>query len=107
MRYNPKKTKSMVVSRSRIIASGYDDLTLGSAEIEEVKSPRILEVTLNFKLTFEAPMREVVSKVARSLGVVHRAVKSFDCPRVLKSYFNAYVWYSKSYFNAYVWYSLV
>ena len=36
-------------------------------------------------------MREVVSKAARSLGPVGRAGKLFDCPRVLNSYFNAYV----------------
>ena len=30
----PKKTKSMVVSRSRTFAPDYDDLTLGGAELE-------------------------------------------------------------------------
>ena len=38
MRLNPRKTKSMVVSRSRTNAHGYGDLTLGSAELEEIKS---------------------------------------------------------------------
>ena len=34
-RLNLKKTKSMVLSRSRICALGYGDLTLGGAELEE------------------------------------------------------------------------
>ena len=47
MRLNPKKTKFMVVSRSSIIAPGYGDLTLGSAELEEAKCLRILRVTFD------------------------------------------------------------
>ena len=42
------------------------------------------------KLTFETHLREIVSKTARSPRVVCRAGKLFDCPRVLKSCFNAY-----------------
>ena len=42
MRLNPKNTTAMVISRSRIIASGYGDLTLGGAELEKVKSLHIL-----------------------------------------------------------------
>ena len=81
----------MVVSRSRTSAPGYGDLTLGGAELEEVKSLLILRVTFDPKLKFEMHFREVVSKTARNLGVVCRAGKLFDCPRVLKGCFNAYV----------------
>ena len=42
-------------------------------------------------------MRKVVSKAARSLGIMFRARKLFDCPRVLKSCFNAYVLSSLKY----------
>ena len=52
----------MVVSRSRIIAPSYRNLALGL---------RILGVTLDSKLTFETHLRELVSKAARRLGVVH------------------------------------
>ena len=38
MRLNPKKTNSMMISRSRISAPGYDDFILGRAELEEVKT---------------------------------------------------------------------
>ena len=64
MRLNPKKTKSMEVSRSRTIASGYDDLTLGGDEIKELQSLGILEITLVSNLTLEIHLREVVSKAA-------------------------------------------
>ena len=65
----------MVVSRSRTIAPGYGDLTLGGAELEEVKSLRILGVTLDSKLSNEIHLREVVSKATKCLGVVRRAGK--------------------------------
>ena len=90
MRLNYKKTKLIVVSRSRTYASGYGNLTLGCAELEEV-SLRILGVSYDSKLTFEIHLREAVSKAARTLSVVRRTEKLFDCPRELKSYFNAYV----------------
>ena len=51
----------------------------------------IFGVTLDSKLTFEIHLREVVSKAARSLGVIRRAGKFYHCPRVFKSCFNAYV----------------
>ena len=37
MRLYPKKTKSIVVSRSRTYAPDYGDLTLSATELEEVK----------------------------------------------------------------------
>ena len=81
----------MVVSRCRNYAPDYDNLTLGGVELEEVKSLRILGVPFNSKLTFETHLREVVSKTARSLGVVRRTRKLYDCSRALKNCFNAYV----------------
>ena len=67
---DPKKTKSMMVSRSRTSDPGYGDLTLEGAELEEVKSLCILGGTFDSKLTFEMHLKEVVSKAARNLGVV-------------------------------------
>ena len=91
MRLSLKKTKSMVVSQSRTVAPGYGDLTLGGVELEEVKSLRILVLTLDCKLTFEIPLCKVLSVAARGLGFVGGAGKLFDCNRVLKSCFNVYV----------------
>ena len=71
--------------RSQTYASCSDDLTLGSEELEEVKSLRILGVSFDSKLTFETHLCEVVSKAARSLAVVRWAGNLFDCSRVVKS----------------------
>ena len=90
MRFNSKKTKSMIASQSPIIAPGYDDLTLGGVELEEVKNLRILGTTLDSKLSFDTYLQEIVSKAARSLGVIRRAGKLLGCSRVLKSCFNPY-----------------
>ena len=65
----------MVVSLSRTSAPGYGELILGGAELEELKSLRILRVTLDSKLTFETHLREVVLGTARRLGVVRRTGK--------------------------------
>ena len=54
-------------------------------------SLRILGGNLDSKLTFQAHLRKVVSKVARGLGVVRQAGMLLDCPHVLKSCFNTYV----------------
>ena len=97
MRLSPKKIKSTVVSRSRTYGQCYGDLTLGDAEPDEVKSLRILRVAFGSKLTFEIHLHGVVSKTARSLGIVHRAGKLYDCPRVFKSCFNAYVFFILEY----------
>ena len=96
MRLNPENTKSMVVSRSRTIDSGYDDHTLGGAKLEEVKSLRILMVTLDSMLKFETHLREIVSKAASSQGIVQESYL-FDCLRVLKSCFTTYVLSSLKY----------
>ena len=63
------------------------------AELEEVKSLRIVAVTLDSKLTLEIHLRKVVSKTARSLSVVRRAAKLFACPLLLKSTFNVHCFF--------------
>ena len=72
-----------MVKRSRTIALGYGDLNLGDAELEVVKSLRILGVILASKLTFETHLRKVVTKTSRSFGVKRQAGKIFDCPRAV------------------------
>ena len=51
IRLNPRKTKSMMISRSRTCAPGYSNLTLDGEELEELKlkSLPILGVTLDPK----------------------------------------------------------
>ena len=55
----------------------------------------ILGVAFDLKLTFETHTCEVVSKAARSLGIVHWAEKC--CPHVLYGCFNAYVLFNLVY----------
>ena len=68
-------------------------LLVGGAGLEEVKRLHILGVSLDSKLTLETHLQEVMSKAARSLRVMLGARKLFDCPRLLKSGFNAYVFF--------------
>ena len=86
-----------MVSRSRTYDPGYGDLSFCGAEFKEVKCLRILRVWDLFEWSsvershIETYLSEAVSKAARNLCVVRRAGKLFDCKRVVKSYFNAYV----------------
>ena len=93
MRLNPRKTKSLLGSRCRIIAPGCSDLILGGAELVAVMSLSILGVTLESRLTCETHLWEVVSK---QLGVWESCTEQelFDCSSGLKSSFNAYVLFS-------------
>ena len=94
----------MVVSRPRIYASGYGNLTLQGDELQMLRSLHVLGVTFDSKLMFETHSHEVVSQAARSLGAVRRAGKLFDCPRALKNCFNTYALSSLEY-CASVWIS--
>ena len=87
MRFNSKKTKSMVISRYRTYAPGYVDLTLGSTNLKEAaKSLRILGVTCVLVLTFEIHLHEVVSKAARNSGdraLSRKVILLFTCAQEL------------------------
>ena len=85
MRFNHKKMKSTVASRSWTCVPGYDNLTFSGAELDELKRLHILRQTLHYKLAFVAHLHEVGSEAARILGAVLRARKLIVCPRVLKS----------------------
>ena len=91
LRLNLKNAKSMGVSRSRTDAPGYGILTLGGTELEEVKSLRILGVTLDSKLTFEAHLRQVVLNAARS--VKHKSyLIVLVCPRAVSIHMSCPSW---------------
>ena len=94
MRLTPGKTKSMAVSRSRTYAAGYDDLTLGSEELEEVKSLRILAVTFDSKLTLEIHLREAVPKAAKSLDALRRVGKLFLLSTCAQELFQC-IWFAQ------------
>ena len=68
----------------------YGVFTLDGAELKEVKSLRIFEVTLGSKLMFETYLSDAVLEASRNMGIVRQAGKLFYCLRVLKSCFIAY-----------------
>ena len=87
----------MVISRARKYARSYGDLILGGAELEKLRSLRILGVTINSKLTVKNHLREVTSKAVRSVCVMRRPGKLFDCSRVLKGCFKGHVSFNLEY----------
>ena len=85
-------------------APSYGDLALGVAELEEVKSLRILGVTLDSKLTFETYLREFVSKAARSM-VSCAEQESYSVVHVCSRAVSMHMFFQLSVFCAPVWIS--
>ena len=63
MLLNPKKSKDLVVSRSRTLYTPHGDLGLAGVPILTNPSLDILGVRFGCKLTFESHVRGVVSRV--------------------------------------------
>ena len=58
MRLNPKKAKSKLIIWSGTIAPGYGDLTLGGADLEELKSLHYLGLTYDSKWMLPPPLSQ-------------------------------------------------
>ena len=77
MKLNSAKTKTMIVSRSRIMEPVHPPLRVDDVHIAESDTLQILDVRFD-KLTFEAHVRDMVSRASRSLGVVRKAAHVFQ-----------------------------
>ena len=70
MLLNPKKSKALVVSRSRTVYLPHGDLGLAIVPILSSPSLDILGVRFDCKLTFESHVRGVVSRVSQRIGIL-------------------------------------
>ena len=91
MKLNPGKTKTLLISRSRTVQPEHSDLVLDGSVLSVSDSLDILGVKFDSKLTFEPHVRDVVSSVSRSLGIMRRANRIFNNSVVLKRCFMSYV----------------
>ena len=74
MLLNPKKSKALVVSRSRTVYPPHGDLGLSGvpilSKLKSNPSLDILGVRFDCKLTFESHVRGVVSRVSQRIGIL-------------------------------------
>ena len=59
MKLNPSKSKEMIASRSRTQYPQHPNLSINGALIDQVDELKLLGVTLDSKLTFEAHLRNI------------------------------------------------
>ena len=70
MLLNPKKSKALVVSRSRTVYHPHGHLGLSGVPILSNPSLDILGVRFDCKITFESHVRGVVSRVSQRIGIL-------------------------------------
>jgi hypothetical protein len=91
MLLNPKKTKSLIISRSRTVVPPHASLSFDGVPIEDRSVLRILGVEFDTKLTFEEHVRHVVTSTARKIGLLRLAHRVFDNVEIARRCFFAYI----------------
>ena len=91
MKMNPKKTQSMILSRSRTIHPQHPDLYIDNEPLTTNNSFKILGVTFDRKLTFEAHLRSMSKLISQKLGLLRKSVKIFGDQSVLLKCFNSFI----------------
>ena len=79
---NPNKTETLVVSRSRTANPPHFDFILSWVYIHAGPNLGILCVKFDSKLTFEDPVRGIVSRVSRRISILRLVI----CILVVKTY---------------------
>ena len=77
MKFNARKTKTMIVSRSRTMHPQSPPLTIGGTVLKESDDLVILGVTFDSKLTFEKHLRLVSRAASQKLGILRKSWRVF------------------------------
>ena len=88
---NPKKTKALVLSRSRTVSPPHGDLVLSVVLIRASPNLDILGVKFETKLTFEDHVRGIVSRVSERIGILRLVKRIFvDTSVLLRCYLHLF-----------------
>ena len=87
---NASKTKTMIVSGSRTMHPQCPPLTIGRTVLKESDDFVILEVTFNFKMTFEKHIRLVSTVASQRLGVMRKYWPVFHDRSLLERCFRVF-----------------
>ena len=77
MKLNESKTKTMIVSRSRIMHPQSPPLTIDGTVLKESDDLDILGVTFDSKLTFEKHLRTISRAASQRLGILRKSWRVF------------------------------
>ena len=91
MKLNARKTKTMIVSRSRSMHPQSPPLTIGGIVLKESDDLVILGVTFDSKLTFEKHLRLVSRAASQRLGTLRKTWPVFHDRSLLERCFPGFV----------------
>ena len=91
MKMNPRKTQSMIVSRSRTVNPLHPDLFIDGVPLTTNTSFKILGVIFDSKLTFELHLRSMSKSIAQKLGLLRKSSKIFGDQSILLKCFNSFI----------------
>ena len=87
MKLNPSKSKELIVSRSRTHLPEHPNLSINGALIDQADQLKLLGVTLDSKLTFEAHLRNVSRSISQKLGILRKSKKIYKDDSILRKCF--------------------
>ena len=76
MNFNPNKTHSIIVSRSKTTLSRHPPLSLCRVELDTSIFLNLLKIVLVIKLTFEIHIRNIASLIAQKTGLIRKCFKA-------------------------------
>ena len=91
MKLNARKTKTMIVSRSRTMHPQSPPLTIGGTVLKESDDLAILWVTFDSKMTFEKHLCSVSRAVSQRLGILRKSRRVFHDRWLLGRCFRGFV----------------
>ena len=91
MKFNPSKTKAMIVSRSRTMHPPSPPLTIGCTVLKVSDGLVILGVTFDSKMTFEKHLRLVSRAAFQRLGILRKFWRVFYDRSLLDRCFRDFV----------------
>ena len=94
MLVNPMKTKSLVISRSRILAPIFLNLLLNGIVVEKVTELKVLGVVLHARLSFESHISSIAASACSKLEIRRNVLCLFGDPVLISRYFWRFLCYS-------------
>ena len=91
MKLNVRKSKTMIVSRSRTMHSRSPPLTIGGTVLKESDELVILIVTFDSKMTFGKHLRPVSIAASQWFGILGKSWQVFHDRLLLGRYFRGFV----------------
>ena len=91
MKLNPRKTQSMIVSRSRTVNPLHPELLIDNVPLTTDDSFKILGVNFDSKFTFEQHLRAMSKSVSQKLGLLRKSLKIFGDQSILMKCFNSFI----------------